>query len=253
MQNVRLIQSLERAFNIIDCFSINTPNLRLSDIAKQLDLNINTTRGLVNTLVYFGYLTRNKTTGDYSLGFTFLNKAEVLRLNMDSTLQSIVEPFLSEIADEFEGSARLILVNYYNLSTVLTVHPTNSRYMLVSKATGTRFPLNATASGKVYLYYMDEEDKQEYLANIPQEKFTDYTITDRQRLEEELTKIGQQGYAVELDEIDETFSSLAVPFLDENGELLGTLSFTAPTTAIQAHAQEIADEMIDFINKKLSF
>ena len=50
-KNQRLIQSLSRAFAIIDCFDEEHKELTLNDISDMVALNINTTRGLVQTLV----------------------------------------------------------------------------------------------------------------------------------------------------------------------------------------------------------
>ena len=59
-KEVRLIQSIQRAFDIINCFSEQSPKLTLPKISEMLSLNINTTRGIVNTLVANGYLLSQK-------------------------------------------------------------------------------------------------------------------------------------------------------------------------------------------------
>lgn len=50
-KEVRLIQSIQRAFNIIDCFNNDNTELSLPQISEKVKLHINTTRGIVNTLV----------------------------------------------------------------------------------------------------------------------------------------------------------------------------------------------------------
>ena len=46
------IQSLQRATDILNCFTAKEPSLSLAQISQKTGLNINTTRGLVNTLVH---------------------------------------------------------------------------------------------------------------------------------------------------------------------------------------------------------
>ena len=58
-KEVRLIQSIQRAFNIIDCFNNDNTELSLPQISEKVKLHINTTRGIVNTLVANGYLACN--------------------------------------------------------------------------------------------------------------------------------------------------------------------------------------------------
>ena len=65
-KEVRLIQSIQRAFDIINCFSEQSPKLTLPKISEMLSLNINTTRGIVNTLVANGYLEHDSETNIYS-------------------------------------------------------------------------------------------------------------------------------------------------------------------------------------------
>ncbi|SQC98502.1 IclR helix-turn-helix domain [Fusobacterium necrophorum subsp. necrophorum] len=48
---MKVIQSIQRAINILNCFDQNNLVLSLNEISQKLDLNINTTRGLVNSLV----------------------------------------------------------------------------------------------------------------------------------------------------------------------------------------------------------
>ena len=56
----KLIQSLSRAFAIIDCFTTDKKELTLNEISETLELNINTTRGLVQTLLHYDYLSYDK-------------------------------------------------------------------------------------------------------------------------------------------------------------------------------------------------
>lgn len=59
------VQSVARAAEIIRCF-LKEPELGISDIAAEMDLNKSTVFGLVNTLTSYGYLEQvesNKNTG----------------------------------------------------------------------------------------------------------------------------------------------------------------------------------------------
>ena len=53
------IQSIQRAINILNCINEEYPSLSLSQISEQLNLHINTVRGIVNTLAVNGLLTHN--------------------------------------------------------------------------------------------------------------------------------------------------------------------------------------------------
>ena len=53
---VKLIQSVQRSIDILNCFTDASPRLSISEISQRVDLNINTTRGLINTLTANGLL-----------------------------------------------------------------------------------------------------------------------------------------------------------------------------------------------------
>ena len=72
-KEVRLIQSIQRAFNIIDCFNNDNTELSLPQISEKVKLHINTTRGIVNTLVANGYLACNAEI-HIALGWFILQK-----------------------------------------------------------------------------------------------------------------------------------------------------------------------------------
>ena len=106
------IQSVERAIKILDCFSLITPSLSLASISEMTGLNINTTRGLVNTLVENQLLLRDADTGNYKLGFYFVSKASMIHEDINRYIR-LFKPLLDEIATKYHFSTSLQMV-YHN-------------------------------------------------------------------------------------------------------------------------------------------
>ena len=50
-EDVRVIQSVQRAIDILNCVADAEKKISLREISEKLDLNINTARGLVQTLL----------------------------------------------------------------------------------------------------------------------------------------------------------------------------------------------------------
>lgn len=90
MQNreIRVIQSVQRAIDIIDCFSEHELKLTLPQISARTGLNINTARGLVNTLLANGYLEHILDGNFYMLGPVFIPKADLVGMNDIDRLRS---------------------------------------------------------------------------------------------------------------------------------------------------------------------
>ena len=88
-KEVRLIQSIQRAFNIIDCFNNDNTELSLPQISEKVKLHINTTRGIVNTLVANGYLACNAEKNTYCLGLVYITKADLATGNNIKRLRTL--------------------------------------------------------------------------------------------------------------------------------------------------------------------
>ncbi|KXB68337.1 MULTISPECIES: IclR family transcriptional regulator [Peptoniphilus] len=246
---MKLIQSIQRAFEIIECFNEDNKELRLNEISKILNLNINTTRGIVNTLVYFSYLEHDQEKNVYKLGYIFLPKSRLLKNGIDDILIDNIERFLKRISNKYNVNARFHKISDNNIIKILSEEPDASRYFLYIKDSKD-LPLNATSSGKLILKYSNREFLENYLNNIPKDKICENTITTKSKMIEELEKIENVGYSTEIDEVAIGISSIAVPVV-KYGRLIATLSATAPTKTIKENSNKIANDFINFIENNI--
>ena len=170
-KEVRVIQSVQRAIDIINCFDEHELKLTLPQISAKLELNINTVRGLVNTLVANGYLEHVADGNCYMLGLAFLPKADLAGANDIDRLRSRVRPSLELIADRFQVSAGCRSSATTIFFAVEVVNPIDSHYIFLTRLNAV-FTLNATASGKLVLYYMDQPRREAFLPHFrPQQVY----------------------------------------------------------------------------------
>lgn len=94
---------------------------------------------------------------------------------------------------------------------------------------GTHVPFYCTASGKMYLASLNPSHLQRYLGAAKLEARTSATITDRRALRDEIARTRDRGFAIDDEEFMDGMIALAVPVTDDQGRLLVTLSFHAPT------------------------
>ena len=247
-KKVRVIQSIQRAFDIINCFDgVESSSLTLHDISERLDLNINTSRGIVNTLLVNGYLEHNIEKGNYSLGLVYLSKADLVNGSQMESIRSFSRPYLDEIAQKYEASARLQLVSNNNIFTVETVNPDGSHYIIFTKMYQA-FPLYATASGKLFLHYLPKEQRQALINRMDLKSFTKNTIVDKKVLLHELEAIGKRGYSTENEEIGRGVSGIAVPITIFKDTLFGTISVTAFSSIVDGMPKEAIDDLYKAAN-----
>jgi len=93
---------------------------------------------------------------------------------------------------------------------------------------GTQVPFHCTASGKMYLSTLRPDYLERFLKNHSLDKQTEKTITSPAKLQAELIKTRERGYATDNEEFMPGMTAIAVPILDNRGRLLSTLSIHAP-------------------------
>jgi DNA-binding IclR family transcriptional regulator len=71
------------------------------------------------------------------------------------------------------------------------------RALRIPSAVGRGYPAHATNLGKVLLAYLPAEEVRQVVATRGLSAYTPHTITDPARLEAELARIREQGYAVD--------------------------------------------------------
>ena len=101
---------------------------------------------------------------------------------------------------------------------------------------GSRVPLHATASGKMYLSSLPVARRKQRLDTIELNSYTDNTITDRDLLLAQLKEIDENGFSTDNEEYIDGMVALAVPVKDAEGRLYATLSFQAPCMRVPCSA-----------------
>jgi DNA-binding IclR family transcriptional regulator len=97
---------------------------------------------------------------------------------------------------------------------------------------GSRWHLNASASGKAVLAHMDETEVEEVLNTHGLKSMTPNTITDRENLEAELETIREQGYATDNEEAAVGIRGVAAPVEGLDG-VIGAVSVSGPASRIR--------------------
>jgi DNA-binding IclR family transcriptional regulator len=93
---------------------------------------------------------------------------------------------------------------------------------------GQRFPLHASASGKILLAGLDDVRLDEFLSR-PLVRLTPATITQPDALRRELARVRRRGYATTIDELEEGLSGVAVGVSAASGSLLAVVNVSGPT------------------------
>lgn len=92
----------------------------------------------------------------------------------------------------------------------------------------TRVPLHCTASGKLFLASLPIKKRKAVIAKLDLEAFTKNTITELEKLLEEVQFVRENNYSMDNEELFEGMIALAVPITDKAGRFYSSLAIQAP-------------------------
>lgn len=222
------INSIIRAIDILNLYKNGQIYFGITEISKILQLHKTTVFRVVKTLESKGWLIKNEITNQYKLGFDILEVAS--SVSRDFSNRDIIFEEMKKLAKEFNENVVLHVYHDYNAMCIERIEAQN--VVKIASEIGSRTPLHAGASSKIVLAYQSTEIIKDVISR-GLKKFTDNTITDENVLLEDLSKIRKLGYAISFGEIDEGVSAVAVPIIDDRGELLYGLSIVAPTSRME--------------------
>ena len=238
-----LTQSLCKAFQILDCFTPQTPALRVVDITRQVGMTQSNVSRLLATMVACGYLERISDTGYYQLGRRIITLSGVALNHSELRRQALPELFRLE--QHYETGANLAVLDQdrmYYLAHVDSRH-TPRMYTMV----GYTNPLHCTAIGKILLAAMPDEEIAAVLNRTGLPSFTYHTITDRDALLAQIADVRRLGYAVEYNEHAPGSACVAAAIRDRSGRVVAGLSMSGKFRGepLQEHETEAAAIVMD--------
>ena len=215
------MRSVERAFAVLNAFTLDEPRLTLNQIAEKIGLPMSTTLRFLTTLVGIGALNRTEER-TYSLG----NKIYLLGAVARSHYRpyQVIRPYMERMRDKTKEAVSLYGVEgeyrvcYEHVPSLLT--------MRCVVRVGDRFQLWAGASGKILLAYADKETVRREIAKLT--PITRGTITDEKAFLEDLELTRNREYAISRGEREDGILSIALPIFDWQGRVAYAFSLAGP-------------------------
>jgi IclR family transcriptional regulator, KDG regulon repressor len=135
-------RAVDRALNILLCFSVQTPELSMTQIAEQVGLHKSTVHRLLATLERKRFVERDPVTGTYRPGIRLLQMAYLTLENND--LQRIAQPYMQELCELHGETVDLSVLDDTDVLYVEVVE--SHQRVRLAAAKGERLPAFCTAS-----------------------------------------------------------------------------------------------------------
>lgn len=215
-------RTVAKAIAILQQFSVEEPQLGVSELSRRLNLTRSTVHRLLASLRQGGLIEQNSTTHKYRLGRTAVDLG-YNAIYSDPLLVTAL-PYLYFLSEQVGETVYLGELRGGEVATVLHVLSPTSREQMHWYD---RLPLHCSSSGKVLLAYAEESELATLLKNdLP--RYTEHTITEAKALRAELMRIREQGYAVDFEEYQLGANAIAVPVVDAGGMAVAALTVLGP-------------------------
>lgn len=218
------IKSVEKAVDILSCFTIETPSLTVTEISFLTGFNQSTVSRILATLEKKKCMERSTPGGKYKLGVKFHQWKSIL--SQEKSLADLARPVMEKLRDLCGEEVSLYVLSEGNR---ICVEAVKSRFGIARVTqVGKTLPLHCGASGKVLLAYLPDKERRDMITAKPLEKYTPKTITDPAELEADLERIRTDGYAVSLEEREAGTYSVVAPVLTKKERIVASLSICGP-------------------------
>jgi IclR family acetate operon transcriptional repressor len=212
---------LQKIKQVLECFTIENPELSLQQITKATGLPPSTCQRLVHNLVREGFLDRDDDR--FRIGLGLVRWAAPGSFGLD--LVQLTRPILRDLRDE-TGETACLYVRDGGFRTVVALAETRHVVMRLFMV-GMVMVLHAGSAGKVFMAY----DPAARRAAVSQglTRLTPRTTVDIDLLDKQLEEVRELGYAASFEERDSGAASISAPVFGMSGELIAVLGIGAPT------------------------
>ncbi|GGA61763.1 IclR family transcriptional regulator [Pseudoclavibacter endophyticus] len=220
-------QVIDRAATILSLVVHAEDPISYSDVVGATDLARSTVSRLLGALEQNSLVARDA-DGRYRAGALFATYAA--RFGRIESLVTIAQPVLERIGEVTGETVNLALPSG---GKVVQAAQVDSSYVLgATNWVEVDVPPHCSALGKVLLAF-----KAIPLTDEPLESRTRRTITSHAKLLEALERVRVDGYAVTCGELEEGLEAIAAPVRGAQGDVIGSIGVSGPSTRITNHAE----------------
>ena len=225
------IQTVSNALRLLEAFQ-GTERLGVTELSRVLGLDKNNVFRLLATLEQAGYIDQCAEDDQYRLGVRCLELGHSYAASRN--LLRRARPVLESLSRELGETVHIAVERGFDVIHLDGEVP--DQLVVTASRVGKRLPIHCTALGKVLLGCADETRWQTYDREVAStgslEERTRTTITDRDKLFEQLRAVKGQGWAVDVEECEAGLCCVAAPVLEGTGQVIAAISVSGPTARL---------------------
>jgi len=213
-------QAVDRGAQLLVAVLASERPLGVTELARATELPKSTVSRLLGVLERHGLVAQDGPRGALRPGSAILTYAQ--RGLYERNIVALAEPSLQALAAASGETINLAVPGSGGVEHLAQV---DGRHFLgAGQWVGRRVDFHCTAVGKVFL-----ATGAASLPPGPLAPLAPATITSREALATELARVGREGYAAAVDELEAGLAAIAAPVHGDGGRVVAALSITGPT------------------------
>ncbi len=242
------VQSLGRAFAILETIARHREGISLAELSKLVGLHNSTTFHLAKTMVSLGYLRQERDSKRYRVGRPLFALAASALDEIE--MVNFATPILEELARE-TGESSHFAVRMGDAVVVIARTSGPGAFQLTDRV-GVVRPAHCTALGKIILASLRPDQLNRFLERVTMKASTSKSITDAAVLLREITEIKRTGIAFDDGEFNPEVRCVAVPVTDFTGVVIGALGISGPIWRLSNQALHNSAQVVQKAAARLS-
>lgn len=228
---------LERAFNILDSFSLDKKEQTLSELSRAVGLAKSTCHRLVSTLIAFGYLSFDESSKYYSLGPKLFELGSVVYDSI--SLRKIASQHLNELLAKVGNKAiALGILEDDEIIYVDRKEDTHNPIKFSTTEVGRHRPPHFGMFGLLFMAYLSDEEVERLLNKYPLGALTAKSITDPAKFKERLKEVRKLGYSFDDEGAFENLSGVAAAIRDGSNSIVGGVGCSFISASVNEEARQ---------------
>jgi len=226
MSNPGINKATLRTLEVLSSCETRELPFGVSDLSRTDGITKNMAFRILQTLAEHGYLVRDSETQKYDLGPQILWLARE-GLSEDFDIIKFSSPYLRQLHELTGESIFLSIIVGRNHLTIDGVEAHGVR--VSHQPRGLLVPLHASPASRVLLAHLSDTQIEDYIAAAsPLKRFTPTTITDPDKLRQEVALVREQGFARGYGDHYQHGNYISFPVLDSTGRPHAAITIGGP-------------------------
>ncbi|MBS6642348.1 MAG: IclR family transcriptional regulator [Clostridiaceae bacterium] len=230
-------QSIERALKLLTIMGDSRTAMNVTEISKILNISRSTAYAMLNVMTDMNFLSKDPATGKYFLGYEIFILGSKFRIKYSHLLpcDDYLKGFVKQTTVQLNQVSLTVLQQDYMVLKFLSKILSTAMNQFAEQRI---IPAFCTASGKVLLASLSEAEQKNALEHQNLYPYTSSTITDPDKILQQLKEIAAQGYGVDIEEFSNFEINLAAPIKDYSGKTVAAVNLSVPKLIYQNRYQE---------------